>query len=262
MPICPIHSLDDPRLEPYRNMKDRELARFGDRFIAEGENVVRRLLKSSIPVESVLLVKRKVDLIAPVVNPAITIFSAGDDIIEQLIGFEFHSGVMACGIRPPSANLDAILSSAKLIAVCQRITNTENLGSLIRISAAFGADAMVVGESCCDPFFRQSVRVSMGTVFSLPLIRSENLLTDLDHMTELGVETFATVLDPDAEPLSQVIPAGKSALVFGNEAQGLDSETISHCRRRITIPMQLQTDSLNVAIAAAVFLYHFTLPPR
>jgi tRNA G18 (ribose-2'-O)-methylase SpoU len=236
-------------------MKDRELARFGGRFIAEGENVVRRLLKSSIATESVLVARRKLGVIEPAVKPGTTIFSAGDDVIEQVIGFEFHSGVMACGVRPESAEL----APGKLLVVCQGISNTENLGALIRVAAGFGAEAMVLGESCCDPFFRQSVRVSMGTVFSLPLVRSENLLEDLDRLKEWGVETVATVLDPKAEVLSKVTKPGKVALVFGNEAQGLDEETVARCKRKVTIPMQLRTDSLNVAMAAAVFLYHFTL---
>jgi tRNA G18 (ribose-2'-O)-methylase SpoU len=265
MPIHPINSLDDPLLEPYRNMKDRELARFDARFIAEGENVVRRLLNSRIAVESLLLSRRKVEAIAPIVNPAIPIFSATDDVIEKVIGFEFHSGVLACGIRPPSLQLSAILPPppAKVrVVACQQITNTENVGSLIRIAAAFGASALLLGESCCDPFFRQSVRVSMGTIFSLPLVRSENLCEDLDRLAVGGVETFATVLHPDSEPLATISPPDRVALVFGNEAQGLDEITIRHCRRRATIPMQLGTDSLNVAIAAAVFLYHFTATDR
>jgi tRNA G18 (ribose-2'-O)-methylase SpoU len=255
MPICQIQSLDDPRLEAYRDMKDPELARLGGRFIAESENVVKRLLASPIGVESVLVAQRKLPAIESLVKPGTIIFSATDQIIEQVIGFEFHSGVLACGIRPDSAKL----SAGRLIVACQRITNTENLGSLIRIAAAFGADSMLIGESCCDPFFRQSVRVSMGTVFSLPLVRSENFLKDLDRLSEMGVKTFATVLDTDAKELAKIKVPPKAALVFGNEAQGLDQETIEHCKQRITIPMKLGTDSLNVAVAAAVFLYHFTL---
>ena len=72
------------------------------------------------------------------------------------------------------------------------------MGALIRISAAFGADAMILGERCHDPFWRQSVRVSMGTVCSMPLVRSENLLRDLAVMRERWrVQLVATVLADD-----------------------------------------------------------------
>ncbi len=102
----------------------------------------------------------------------------------------------------------------------------------------------------------------MGTIFALPIVRSENLTTDLDQLKELQIHRFATVLDKDAEPLEAVIPPPRLAIVFGSEAQGLDAETIAHCERRITIPMQLNTDSLNVAVAAGIFLFYLTRLPR
>src|SRR5437667_225692 len=126
MPLIPINSLADPRVEHYRNLKDRELERRGRRFIAEGEHLVRRLLASDFTTES-----------------------------------------------------------------------------LLRISAAFGADAMILGEKCHDPFWRQSIRVSMGTIFSLPLVQSQDLHNDLRRLkAQWGVQFAATVLDPSAESLA------------------------------------------------------------
>ena len=105
-----------------------------------------------------------------------------------------------------------------MIAICQEIANTENMGSLIRACAAFGADALVLGERRCDPYFRQSVRVSMGTVFSLPIVRSENLLKDLDDLRERhAVQTIAAVVDERAENLSDLKVTNRMAAVFGNE---------------------------------------------
>lgn len=261
MPVHPIQSLDDPLLAPYRNLKDRELARDGVRFIAEGENVVRRLLASSTPAESVLLSHRKVAALAPICPENLPVFTASDELIRQIIGFKFHSGVIACGLRPPSPALTSVIPpppAPAIISVCQQITSSENLGSLIRISAAFGASAMLLGERCCDPWFRQSVRVSMGTIFSIPILRSADLLSDLDAVKSRGITRLAAVLHEDAEPLSSLAPIARVAVVFGGEAQGLDPPTIDRCDRRITIPMRLGTDSLNVAVAAAVFLYHLT----
>jgi TrmH family RNA methyltransferase len=99
----------------------------------------------------------------------------------------------------------------------------------------------------------------MGTIFSLPIAQSENLLADLSRLrNQWGIELAATVLDESAEPLSRAARPPRFALLFGNEAQGLPSEIIAACDRRITIPMHLGTDSLNVMVAAGIFLYHFT----
>jgi tRNA G18 (ribose-2'-O)-methylase SpoU len=262
MALQQIATIDDPRLEPYRNMKDRELARAGGRFIAEGEQLVRRLLASAISVDSLLIAERKAELTTPLVPAEVPIFVAADEVIQRIIGFKFHSGVMACGIRPGPVALEEIvlpMDRPILLAICQQITNTENMGSLIRVAAGLGVDALVLGERCCDPFFRQSVRVSMGAVFKLPIVTSTNLNDDLDRMRRLwGICPVASVLDETAESLISVRRLPRMGVVFGSEAQGLDQMTINQCDRKVTIPMRLGTDSLNVSIAAAIFLFHLT----
>jgi tRNA G18 (ribose-2'-O)-methylase SpoU len=261
--VIPIDSLNDARLAPYRALKERDLAREGNRFIAESEQIVRRLIDSSLKIDSVLLARRRADEITPIVPPDVPVYVVPDDLVEHVIGFRFHSGVIAVGIRPPRITLDGVLrhdSESIRLVICPETANTENLGGMIRIAAAFGVDAMILGERSCDPFFRQAVRVSMGTVFRLPIIQSENLLCDLGRLkNEWNVERIATVVDdPTSEPLSGTSIAAQWALLFGNEAQGLSSEIIDRCDRRVTIPMKLGTDSLNVMVAAGIFLYHFT----
>src|SRR5207245_2076779 len=106
------------------------------------------------------------------------------------------------------------------------------------------------------PFWRQSIRVSMGTVFSLPIYQSSDLRLDLKRLrNEWGIQLAATVLDPAAEALSTALRPAKLGLLFGNEAQGLGSQWTDLCDRKVTIPMHLGTDSLNVSVAAGIFLY-------
>jgi tRNA G18 (ribose-2'-O)-methylase SpoU len=256
-----VNSLDDSRLAPYRNLKDRELARDGARFIAEGEQVVRRLLASDYPIESVLLAQRRADEMAPTISPSIATYVVPDSLVHHILGFKFHSGVIACGRRKTAVTLDQIVSrlgERATIIVCPDIANTDNLGSLMRIAAGFGVDAMMLGPQCCDPFYRQAIRVSMGAVFSLNLRQSDDLRDDLVRLKrDYGFEIVATVLDESAEPLQTAQRSKRLTILFGNEAQGLSREMIDACDRRITIPMQLGTDSLNVSVAAGVILYHF-----
>jgi tRNA G18 (ribose-2'-O)-methylase SpoU len=257
-----IESLDDPRLAAFKNLKDRDLAQGGGRFIAESEQVVRRLLASDFPIESVLVAQRRTAELTPIVPANVPLFVVPDAMMHQVVGFKFHSGVLACGKRKPPETLQRImerLPPRATIVICPEIANTENLGSLIRIAAGFGADAMLLGERSCDPFYRQSIRVSMGTVFSLNLMQSQDLLSDLSEMKkQWGVEMIATVLDETAQPLSEARRGDRVGLLFGNEAQGLPEEILAVCDRQVTIPMKLGTDSLNVAIAAGVAMYHFT----
>jgi tRNA G18 (ribose-2'-O)-methylase SpoU len=266
MPVIPIASLADPRVALYRNLKDRELERRGRHFIAEGEHLTRRLLASDFPVDSVMLAERRVEEMAPLVPDHVPAYVVIQELMNEIVGLKFHSGVLACGRRKPRQTIDQVIPRDKdelTLVICPEISNVENIGTMIRIAAAFGADAMVLGERCHDPFWRQSVRVSMGTIFRLPLAQSDDLLHDLRRLREeWGVELVASVLDETAEPLATAKCGRKLGILFGSEAQGLGREWIDACERRVTIPMKHGTDSLNVAVAAGIFLYHFTSPQR
>jgi tRNA G18 (ribose-2'-O)-methylase SpoU len=255
-------SIDDPRLSAYRNLKDRELARLGGRFIAESDLIVRRLLASSYQTESVLVAARKAEALAAVVPPNVPLYVLAKQSLDAVIGYPFHTGVLAVGSRNPSPAMEVTLPKTpgkSTLVILPEITNTENMGSLIRISSAFGADAIILGPRCCDPFYRMSVRVSMGTIFSIPIIRSQDLPVDLGRLRQAhGYELIATVLDRDAEKLDHVSRSERLGIVFGNEATGLRLPEIAACNRSVTLPMSGGTDSLNVAVAAGVFLYHFT----
>jgi tRNA G18 (ribose-2'-O)-methylase SpoU len=263
--VSPIHidQVDDPRLAPYRNLKERDLAREGGRFIAEGENLVKRLLASQFATESVLLAERRVAELAPLVPAHVLVYAAPAEVVNAVLGYKFHSGVMAVGLRGASPTIDEVIardaSEPVTLVICPEIEKTDNLGTLIRVAAAFGVTAMILGERCCDPFFRQSVRVSMGAAFYLPIVRSEDLARDLRRLRdEFDVELVASVLADDAERLEGADRPRRLGLLLGNEAQGLGPEWLALARRRVTIPMKLETDSLNVSVAAGILLYHFT----
>ncbi len=96
----------------------------------------------------------------------------------------------------------------------------------------------------------------MGAALKIPVRKSSNLAADLQELAgPLGVQLAATVLDPTAEPLDQATRPERFALLLGSEGHGLPPEIVELCQRKITIPMQGGTDSLNVAVAAGIFLY-------
>ena len=265
MPVIDVDNLADDRLAPYRNLKDRELAREGGRFLAEGRHVVERLLAAPFEVESVFCARKRLEHVRPLVPDAVPMYVAPDGVLDEVVGFEFHSGVLAVGRRPAALGVDAWAARVTAgdpanctVLVCPHTRSAENLGALLRIGAAFGVAGVVLGPQCTDPFWRRTIRVSMGAVFKLPLLQSDDLRRDLDTLAQAhGFERVAAVTDADAQPLAAASRGPRLALLLGSEDQGLGEWV--HCSdRRVTIPMSLGTDSLNVAVAAAVFLYHFT----
>jgi tRNA G18 (ribose-2'-O)-methylase SpoU len=254
----PLH-FDDPRLEAYRYLKRTNLTRWSGRFIAEGEKVVERLLASRFATESVLVNERRRDFLARVPGE-VTAFVLPQDECERLTGYEFHQGVLACGVRAESPELRTILpdKGPATVAVAPKMTDPDNLGTLLRLSAAFGVRAVVLGPGSADPFSRRTLRVSMGAALAAPVIETKNLFDTLRELKSMRVEIIATVLGPRAEPLMGAARPERLALLFGNEAHGLSPGEIAACDRAVTIPMDPAADSLNVSAAAAIFLYHFT----
>lgn len=263
MPREFISSIDDPRLEPYRNLKDTNRTRWTGRFIVEGEKLVRRLLASKYPVDSILLGDRFEAQLAPLVPPATPLWVVPDALIQALVGFDFHRGILACGRRKPEPSLEQLapLGQRVTLIVCPNVQDPENLGGILRIAAALGGDAVIVGAAAADPFSRRVLRVSMGAALRVPVRRSSDVAGDLRELAgPLGVQLAATVLDPIAEPLSGATRPERFALLLGSEGHGLPPEIIAACHRQITIPMHGGTDSLNVAVAAGILLYE--LGPR
>lgn len=265
MPLIHFNTVDDPRLQPYRDLKASNLSRHGTLFIAEGTKLVDRLLHSDYETASVLLSAKRETEWAPRIPEPIPVYIVPHEAGQALVGFNFHVGVVACGVRKPSPKIDEVVPRDHdhlTLVVCPNCDNPENLGAIVRISQGFGVDAIVLGKGCSDPFSRRVLRVSMGAALRMPIIESHNLAVDLARLKrEWGVEFTATVLDATATPLHQARRPPRFGLLFGNEHAGLRDEWIALCQQRVTIPMSGDTDSLNVAIAAGIFLHHFTRGP-
>lgn len=272
MPAIPIETLEDPRVEPYRDLKLRNLQRGGEFFIAEGKKVVERLLDSDYETASVFVSERHLEEWREKVPPTVPLYFAAQPVMNELVGFDFHVGVIGCGVRRPSTSLEQVLPALVLpvqvlpaaaprftVVVCPNCDNPENLGAIIRISAAFGVDALLLGRGCADPFSRRVIRVSMGTAFKLPILEAADLATDLLRLKQdWHFELAATVLEEGAERLEQAARSARFGILLGNEDTGLGENWTQLCSRKLTIPMCRGTDSLNVAVTAGIMLHHFT----
>jgi tRNA G18 (ribose-2'-O)-methylase SpoU len=266
MPRVLIENVSDPRLALYRDLKATNATRWLDQFVVEGEKLFERLLASAFPLASVLTSDRYESLARGRVPEAIPHYVVPDCQISRLVGFNFHRGILACGHRLPWPGIDEVVEKAgagptSTLALCPRIDNPENLGSLVRIADVFGLDALVVGDCCPDPLSRRVLRVSMGTVLRLPVVIADDLEAAADQLTRThGYKLVATVVDPEAIALNDFQRAARLVVAFGSEGHGLDPEWLARCDPRITIPMRAGAESLNQAVAAGIVLHHLTRP--
>ena len=264
MPLINLDGIDDPRLDVYRNVKKTNLTRWSSQFSAEGKKLVAQLLESEYDVESILTSEKYIDILQPHLagrRADVPIYSLPQSVAQMLVGMKFHAGMLGCGIRKPAPQIEQLVTPSKrhVFVACVHTENPDNIGAIIRIAAGFGATAVLLGPRCSDPFSRRAIRGSMGNALRIPILElGDSLRTTLDWLrSEHNTELFATVLDDNAEVLRNVRPDRDCVLVFGNESEGLSPEWIDLCDRRLTIPMQDGTDSLNVSVACGIFLHHF-----
>ena len=265
--LIPIGDADDPRIAPYRAVRERDLAGREGRFVAEGAVVLRVLLtRSRLAVESVLLSERQApgltDLMRHVPADA-PVYVAPQAVMGAIVGFPIHRGVLAIGRRDADASARELLAGlgpeATVLGLIG-IANHDNVGGIFRNAAAFGADAVLLDRTSCDPLYRKAIRVSVGGSLIVPFARAGSALDLVEALAAAEFELVA--LSPrGAEPLEAYRGARRTALLLGAEGPGLPPEILRRART-LRIPMAAGFDSLNVATASGIALHHLMPAPR
>lgn len=255
-----IASADDPRLEPYRAVRERDLLGRQGLFLLEGEVVLRQALAAGrFALESVLMSSRRIAgsaaLVALIPDRA-PLYEADDALIERLTGFAVHRGILAAGRRgeaPGASKLIAALPAEALVVAAVGLANHDNMGGLFRNAAAFGVDAVLLDDTCCDPLYRKSIRVSVGAALTVPFARGAAGVL----LSELAASGFAVHgLSPAAtNRLDSLRPGKRTALVLGAEGEGLPASLMAGLDL-VRIAMHPGLDSLNVATASGIALHH------
>ena len=231
-----IEILDDPRIAVYRDLKATNRTRRCNQFVVEGEKLFERLRDSRFPLISVVADERHEARVSSMVPEGVPLYVLSSRLMEMVVGFNFHQGVLAAGERRPWPDLEAILAGCgprSTWVVCPRVDNPENLGALIRLGDVFGVDGLLRGPRCPDPLSRRVLRVSMGTALRLPVVSSSDLVADVARLTtRFGFTTVATVTDPGAEPIDALARdrPDRLALLFGSESAGLEPEWVAALR--------------------------------
>jgi len=258
--VIPIDDAADPRLADYMGLTDRDIARRHESeriLIAEGPEVVRRLVASDLVIRSIVVSPNRLDdMSIALASVSCPVYVAERPIISQVAGFDLHRGVVASAERPRTVSLDDVWrrppSNGRdhLLAVLEGLNDHENLGAIARSARAFGVDALVLDATCADPYYRRTVRVSMGEVLFLPIVRTD-VASIVRSVREHGGTTIALTPRRDATLLDDIDTEGPTALVLGSEGYGLPETTLAAVDMCARIDISPDVDSLNVGHAAA-----------
>ena len=262
-PRIDIEDPFDPRIQDYRDIRERDLVGRRNLFVAEGRVVLEKLVRSDrFGIRSLLVAQHRLDSLSDLLEriPAsVPVYSAGQPVMDAIAGFPIHRGILAigsCGDANSAYELLESLDERSTIMLLCGIANHDNMGGLFRNAAAFGVDAVLLDSDCCDPLYRKSIRVSVGAALLVPFARLSSGSEAIDLLEARGFQTLA--LSPGgAKELTKIRPQGRTAVLFGAEGPGLPDRLLE---RTATVRIQMSSgfDSLNVATTSGIVLHHLS----
>ncbi|MDK1388422.1 RNA methyltransferase [Sinorhizobium sp. 8-89] len=271
MTLPSLARIDDPsdgRIAAFVAIKERDLTGRQGRFIAEGTVVLRMLAAAhragrGIVAEAILLLESRVAGLTGLLAefPAdIPVYVADARVFDAIAGFNMHRGVLALGRREAMPDADALIAglpAVSLVLVACGISNHDNMGSLFRNAAAFGVDAVFMDATSCDPMYRKAIRVSVGSVLTMPFAREGTASSLIERLQVAGFAIWG--LSPRGTvDINDIQPAPRTALLVGTEGEGLP-EAILSAIQTARIRQRPGLDSLNVAMAAGIALHQVAL---
>lgn len=252
--------VDDPSgdiREWFRDLRLREAerrVRRADLFYGESPAVVERLIESGVRLRSLLVLERRKHILGGIDTGDAEVVALTDPELRDVVGFDMHRGMVGLFERPDRIGMDSV-ADARVVCVAEGVGDDANMGALVRTAAALGVGGLILDESSADPFTRRAVRVSMGTVGLVPIVRSDSWPPQLSGRTVIA-------LTPSGDtPITGLVVEGAVAVAVGSEGPGLSKAMLDRSDLRVRIEMGRGIDSLSVSHAAAIALHHVRRAP-
>lgn len=241
-----ISSRKNPLIVHLRKLgNDRAYRRQCREFVCDGAKLLEDALASRMEIIMVLCSGQPPELPRSIRNIRVS-----NEIIEYLSSFKTPQNlIFVCKIPDNSHHIN---KGRHLIL--ENMQDPGNVGTIIRTANAFGIDSVILTGDCADPYGPKAVRASMGAVFRQRIVEKDQE-TLLNMLSVHGIPLYSTAPDKASSDLLTAALPSSLALAIGNEGQGLSERLLNASARKLTIPMESETESLNAAAAAAILMW-------
>lgn len=226
-----------------------------NKFTLEGSRILREAVFENADIQMIFSTQsafeRDRDFLENYLDKILFI---SDGVAKKLSDTKSNQGIFAVINKPEKKVLSNQLLNGKYV-VLNNIQDPGNLGTILRTADAVGASGVILTENCCDLFNPKVVRSTMGSLFRLEIYIENDFCEVCRILKSKGVKTYAAVVSKQACEIRSAEFPKSSAIVIGNEGNGLKDEHAVLCDERITIKMNGNIDSLNAGIAAAILMW-------
>ncbi|HOV25979.1 MAG TPA: 23S rRNA (guanosine(2251)-2'-O)-methyltransferase RlmB [Pseudobacteroides sp.] len=251
-------------LELRKNREEKGL------FIAEGlrfveESVKEKALIDKIVVSNTFLEgKSAMDIMDRIRNMGLPCYVVSDKIFKEISDTQTPQGILAV-IKKKDALIGDIIKSSNKIVMLESLQDPGNMGTIIRTADAAGMTGIILSKGCVDVYNRKVLRSTMGSIFHLPIHRTDDFIGTIKELKAKGIKVYASHLEGSIN-YYDIDECQNTAVIIGNEANGISDEAAMAADCLIKIPMPGKAESLNASVAAGILMYEIlrkstTTPP-
>lgn len=254
-----ISSKDNPTIKLFTKLSDnKKFRQENNMFVLEGLRLCCDAAKENAELYCVLITtsalekySEALDLLKSSCNKILYIT---DELGKKLSDTGTTQGIFAiCRVLDKTPFTCTIKNNAKYI-VLDNLQDPGNIGTIIRTADAVGIDEVIMCR-CCDLYNPKVIRSTMGSIFRIPIIINNDIEEIISLFNQKNVISYASVIDSSAINLTECNFSGSSAVIIGNEGQGLSEHTVDLCNKKLTIKMKGNVNSFNAAMAAGIIMW-------
>ena len=219
-------------------------------YLIEGWHLFEEAVQAGVTIEKIFALESYRDQLAAFPQ---TVW-VSEDILLDLADSQTPQGIVAVVQKEEVGQVD--LSQGKFLFL-EDVQDPGNVGTIIRTADAAGFTGVIVSEKSADIYSLKTLRSMQGSHFHLPIYRmsSQRLL---EEAKKVGIPVLATTLSKDSVDYRELPPIENFVLVMGNEGQGISSLMAESADQLVHISMKGQAESLNVAVAAGILIFHLS----
>jgi len=227
------------------------------RYLVEGLDLVEQAMQQSVSdVHTLFVTQQGYERLAQSIQgKTIVTYIVPSAMINDLTGNSYATPCQAVAVASQlRTSVKGLAESMSIILCGEAIQDPRNVGVMIRIADALGCEALLLDSSSVDPWSRQSVRSTTGSILRTPVAITANLADTLGKLRERGVMVCATTGNTDISLYNVELTHRPLAIVMGNEQNGISHAVADIANLLVRIPMSPNTsaDSLNVTVAAGI----------
>ena len=218
-------------------------------FIAEGINIAREIISNKPNLVKYVFIREGTSFFID--KNLFECFLVNDIVMDAICETKTPQGVALC-VKMEELSLN--YNDLDFLVYLDNVSDPGNLGTIIRTADAFGADGVILSPSCVDLYNSKTVRSTMGSMFHINIFYEKEYLKTLKELIDADFVASVGALDA-SETIFDASLGEKSVICLGNEAHGVSEELLALNVNKVIIPIAGKAESLNVAVAGAVFMY-------